>query len=167
GPGRAERARGAGSYGRGPAPGGGARAAPCPGGGCRRRRRPADSPGTRGSRTPRQPGLGGVLVAHEPLDRRGLVRAEPVGPRVEPVLALERRRERGRDVVELGPMAECLLERRQGRERIVGRRKDRGHALGVDAEQDRPVLDERPAGPPLPAPDELAPAELDLAAAGA
>src|SRR5262249_59770677 len=66
-----------------------------------------------------------------------------------------------------GRVARCLLGRRQGCERIAGGGKDRGHALGVAAEQDRPVLDERPAVPPLRAPDELAPAELDLAAAGA
>src|SRR5262249_56010264 len=97
----------------------------------------------------------------------GGVGGEVVGPESEPVLALERRCERGRDVVELRPVAERLLERRQGGQRIVGRRKDLGEAGRVHAEQDRSVLEERAAVAPLRAPDELASVHLDLAAASA
>src|SRR5262249_40054164 len=92
--------------------------------------------------------------------------AEPAGMEANAMLALERRRERRRDIVELRPVAERVLERGQRGERIGRSWKDRGEPRCVDAEQDRAVLDEGAPVAPLRAADELSSAHLDLAAPG-
>ncbi len=91
----------------------------------------------------------------------------PSGRSVEPVLALERGRERAATSSNFGAMTERGLQRRQAwraDRRSSGRSRRRGR---VDAEQDRAVLEKRAAVTALRAPDELAPVKLDLAAAGA
>src|SRR5262249_35338978 len=121
----------------------------------------------RGSYVARKPGVGRVLSAREALDRRALVVGEAVGPELEPVLALEPRGQRRRRVVELRPVTERGLERGQARQRIVGRREDGGQAVGAPTRAGPPVAPGRCAVAPLRAADELTPADLDLAAAGA
>src|SRR5437867_1850890 len=97
---------------------------------------------------------------------RRLVGGEAVGREAETVVPLEGLGQRGGDVVELGPMAERRLERRQGGERVTRGGKELPEAWRVDAEQDRAVLEEAPAAPPLGAADDLAPVDFNLVAPG-
>src|SRR5438128_6638058 len=122
----------------------------------------ARSPVSRGSRGLAEPLRRGVLLVDEPRGVRRLVGGEAVGLEPEAVLALEGSGQRGGDVVELGPVAERHLERRQGGERVARGGKERPEARRVDTEQDRAVLEEAPAVPPLGAADDLARIDLDL-----
>src|SRR5262249_60953006 len=98
---------------------------------------------------PAEPGAGPFFPRPGALDPCSPVAADPAGMEANAVLALERCRERRRDVVELRPVAERVLERGQRGERIRRSWKDRSEPRGVDAEQDRAVLDEGAPVAPL------------------
>src|SRR5207247_9454327 len=105
-----------------------------------------------------------ILSPAEPRGNRRRDRTSAGGRYAEPVLPLEGLGQRGDDVVELGPMAERRLERRQGGQRVTRGGKELPEAWRVDAEQDRAVLEEAPAAPPLGAADDLAPVDFNLVA---
>src|SRR3989442_7873663 len=118
-----------------------------------------------GSSRPHEQGVGSVPVADERLDLRRLRGRQPAGPEREAVLCLERSAQRRRDVLELRPPAERRLQRRQRGEWFAGGRKDGAQTRLVHAEEDRPVLEEVLALPPLGAADHFLAGDLELVAA--
>src|SRR5438270_5747741 len=130
------------------------------------RRAPAE-PGYSAGRAPDvsrrggQPGRARVALGHERGHALGLARRKAAGPEVEAVLALERLGQRVGHGLERRAPAEGGLERRQRRQRVARRRKQRAHPWLVHGEQDGAVLQEGVALPALAPPTRLRPPTSD------